>query len=173
MVIAGTIICIVPRGGGDVHVNTQTVASKDIGTSTTPAVANKDADDTGTTTLANKDTGTTAVAGQSTDIIDLDISENSMSSVSPLKSPLHLSSPVHLDTDESPMKETSIDPLTLEMEVQNLIDRVSQLEDSHAHMVEMQKSILKNQEKILCRLASLERHDCQYRCSMQVQYPLV
>lgn len=69
--IAGTILCIVPHGGGDV--NTRTVASKDTRTSTTPAVANKDAGDTGTTTLANKTTGTTAVAGQSIDIIDLDI----------------------------------------------------------------------------------------------------
>lgn len=104
-----------------------------------------------------------------------------MSTVSPLSSPVYLPSQFHpfrLDdhhnADESQTKEASydsIDPLTLEIEVQSLIDRVIWL-DSHAHMVEMQKSILKNQEEILSRHAFLERHDCQHRRSMQMQYPL-
>ena len=49
--------------------------------------------------------------------------------------------------------------LTLEMEVQELIDRVTILEEGHEHMLEVQRSILQNQEQILSRLAALEKCD--------------
>ena len=39
-------------------------------------------------------------------------------------------------------KSASVDPLTLEMEVQDLIDRVSVLEQGHAAVLNLQRSIL-------------------------------
>ena len=58
-------------------------------------------------------------------------------------------------------KSGSVDMLTLEMEVQDLIDRVTVLEQGHAEVLNLQRSILKKQDQILSRLTVLERqqHD--------------
>ena len=52
-----------------------------------------------------------------------------------------------------------VDPLTLEMEVQELTDQVTILEEGHNHMLVVQRSILQNQEQIISRLAALEKRD--------------
>ena len=52
-----------------------------------------------------------------------------------------------------------MDPPILEMEVQELIDRVTILEEGHEHMLGVQRSILQNQEQILARLAALEKRN--------------
>ena len=49
-----------------------------------------------------------------------------------------------------------MDPLTLEMEVQELIDRVTILEEGQEHMIEVQRSIL---QQVLSRLVALEKRD--------------
>ena len=62
-------------------------------------------------------------------------------------------------------KSGSVDPmdqLTLEMEVQDLIDRVSVLEQGHAAVLNLQRSILQKQDRILSRLAVLERRQRDY-----------
>ena len=42
------------------------------------------------------------------------------------------------------------------MEVQDLIDHVTVLEEGHTHVYEMQRSILRKQEEILARFTKLE-----------------
>lgn len=61
----------------------------------------------------------------------------------------------HLDTcgDE---ESQGTDYLELEMEVQDLMDRMTKVESGHAHVLDMQRSIMKNEEQILLRLAALE-----------------
>ena len=61
-------------------------------------------------------------------------------------------------------KSVSVDQLTctLEMEVQDLIDRVSVLEQGHAAVLNLQRSILQKEDRILSRLAVLERHQRDY-----------
>ena len=95
-----------------------------------------------------------------------DLTNITPSTFPPLPSPIHL--PEHhcedldVETSERESHHESIDPLTLEMEVQDLIDRVTVLEDGHAHILEVQKSILLTQEEILSRLAALEKQEHRY-----------
>ena len=56
-----------------------------------------------------------------------------------------------------------MDSLELEMEVQDVADRVTILEQDHAHIIDMQKSIIRNQEQIFSRLAALK--DVVYQLS--------
>ena len=51
----------------------------------------------------------------------------------------------------------SVNTLTIEMEVQELIDRVTTLEQGYTAVLNQQRYILQNQERILSRLAILER----------------
>jgi hypothetical protein len=60
----------------------------------------------------------------------------------------------------SPTKPTPphevVDALALEMEVQELLDLVTVLEEEHIHMLEIQWPILQKQNEILTRLVKLE-----------------
>ena len=51
--------------------------------------------------------------------------------------------------------QEDVDSLTLE--VQELLDRVTVLEEGHAHMLEIQWSILQKQDEILARFVKLEK----------------
>ena len=59
--------------------------------------------------------------------------------------------------DNSNNDSKSVNTLTLEMEVQHLIDRVTMLERGHAAVLNQQRHILQNQERILSRLTIQER----------------
>ena len=63
----------------------------------------------------------------------------------PLPSPIHGSGTPKANHSQN----ESVDTLTLELEVQDLLDRVCTLEAGHAQILEAQKSILKMQERIL------------------------
>ena len=76
-----------------------------------------------------------------------------ISSVPPLPSPIKL-----LDNESLPRIESdeSIDPLSLEMEVQDLVDRVVTLETGQEAILQAQKSILQKQNEIMSRLSAIE-----------------
>ena len=54
------------------------------------------------------------------------------------------------------------DFLTLEAEVQDLMERVTTLESGQAHVIEMQRSIMRDQQQIFERLAALEKNSYTY-----------
>lgn len=83
---------------------------------------------------------------EETPAIVVDCTDITISTVSPLPSPL-------------PSLHDSVDPLTLEIEVQDLINRVTVLEEGQEHILKIQRSILKNQDAILSRLAGLENRE--------------
>ena len=64
----------------------------------------------------------------------------------------------------------SLDTITLEMEVQELIDGVTVLEQGHSSVLNVQKSILQKQEQILSRLAEVERQQ-RYLMYAHAQLP--
>ena len=66
------------------------------------------------------------------------------------------------DGDGGNGTEMSLDTLTLEMEVQELIHRVALLEQGHSAVLNNQRSTLQKQEHILSRLAALERQQHHY-----------
>lgn len=96
------------------------------------------------------------------EIVDLTSVTNMSSTITTPSSVSSLSSPVKkqdkVQKGEQEDHHLSIDPLTMEMEVQDLIDRVTILEEGHQHILEVQSSILCNQEEIFSRLTALEKH---------------
>jgi TolA-binding protein len=97
-----------------------------------------------------------------TEIVDLTSTSNIGSAISTPSSVPSLPSPIKMDGVQNGEPEDhhqSVDQLTLEIEVQDLIDRVTILEEGQEHMLKVQRSILKNQEQILSRLAALEKRD--------------
>ena len=65
-----------------------------------------------------------------------------------------------------PSHET-IDSLTFEMEVRDLIDRVTVLEEGHTHVHEMQRPILQKQEEILARFTKLDKSTLPFTPGVQ------
>ena len=97
-----------------------------------------------------------------TEIVDLTSMANISSAISTPSSVPSLPSPVKMcevQNGEPEDHHQSVDQLTLEIEVQDLIDRVTILEEGQEHMLKVQRSIRKNQEQILSRLAALEKRD--------------
>ena len=108
---------------------------------------------------AETSSSTSAPLKQPPALLDVSITTiSSISSVPPLPSPLQQ----HRSLTTSPPKlkppPEAIESLTLEIEVQDLMDRVTVLEEGQAHMLEMQRSILQKQEDILSRLVTLENN---------------
>lgn len=84
--------------------------------------------------------------------------DTTTSSVPPLPSPIKPLNQEGASNDNSHLIESheSFDTLSLEIEVQNLIDRVTALESGHADVLQAQKTILQKQEDILSRLTAIE-----------------
>ena len=78
------------------------------------------------------------------EIVDLTSMANVSSTISTPSSVASLPPPVrrHEHVQEIEDHHTSIDPLTVELEVQDLIDRVTILEEGHQKILEMQRTIL-------------------------------
>ena len=91
-----------------------------------------------------------------TEIVDLSSAISTPSSVPSVPSPVKMG---EVQNGELEDHHQSVDQLTLEIEVQELIDRVTILEEGQEHMLKVQRSILKNQEQILFRLAALEKRN--------------
>ena len=81
--------------------------------------------------------------------------DSTISSVPVLPSPIRPLDEEHVPAIES---EESLDPLSLEMEVQDLMDRVVTLESGQANILEVHKSVLQKQNKILSQLSAIENH---------------
>jgi hypothetical protein len=72
--------------------------------------------------------------------------------------PVELEEGVPVELEEGdPMEPEEGDPA--EPEEEREVDRVTILEEGQEHMLKVQRSILKNQEQILSRLAALEKRD--------------
>lgn len=64
------------------------------------------------------------------------------------------------------------DYLALEAELQDVMERVTMLEAGQAHILEAQRSILRNQEEIFGRLATLENNSNMYAPSYHRPQPI-
>ena len=102
----------------------------------------------------------TATQPQQPTLLQMSFSFSSASSVPPLPLPIgRLSKSISIPPKPMP---SHVDSLTLEMEVQDLTDRVTSLEEGHAHVLEVQKSILNKQDDILSRLIRLEKNQSHH-----------
>ena len=73
---------------------------------------------------------------------------------------------------ESDQESQGTDYLMLEAEVQDLMERVTVLESGQAHIIEMQRSIMRNQEQIFGRLAALEKNSYMHTHSYHRPQPV-
>ena len=78
--------------------------------------------------------------------------------VHPPRVPFALAASASLSTTSHDEESAGTDYLMLEVELQDLMDRVAMFEAGYAHILEAQRLILENQEEIFGRLARLENN---------------
>ena len=79
------------------------------------------------------------------------------------------SSPTNNSVDE---ESDGTDYLALEAELQDVMERVTMLEAGQAHILEAQRPIMRNQEEIFGRLATLENNSNMYAPSYRRPQPI-